>query len=281
MSKFCSKLRLHGGLTTREKGKGDAMLLAPERRAEIARIVATEGSVRVANLCRQFGVTEETIRRDLEILEKEGVLERTYGGAVSPQRIAYESPYYRRESLNKREKLAIAQAVCDIVSERETILLDASSTSHYVARALARSKQGMTIMTNSLAIAYELRNKRDFTVMCTGGTLRETSLSFVGPHAERALRDYHVDKAIISCKGFDIDRGLTDSNDLEVEMKKMMLQAANEVIAVVDSSKWGYVGFALIGPVTAVNRMVTDDKVDPKDVARLEELGIQVTVAAV
>lgn len=256
------------------------MLLAPERRAEIRRIIEAEGSVRVSHLCTLFGVTEETIRRDLETLEREGVVERTYGGAISPRRISYESPYYGRANANRAAKEAIAGVVAEMVQDRDTILLDASSTSLYVARALVKKRKGLTVMTNSLAITNELRSARGFNVLCTGGTLRLTSLSFVGPHAERALRHYHVDKAVISCKGFDLNRGFTDSNDLEVEMKKAMLKAANEVIAAVDSSKWGYVGFALIGPVTSVQRIVTDANVDTAQVAQVRDQGVDVVVAS-
>lgn len=254
-------------------------LLAPERRAEIARIIQSQGSVRVSNLCELFNVTEETIRRDLETLEKRGVLKRTYGGAIGPKRISYESPYYDREALHKDKKMQIAEAVCDLIDERDTILLDASSTALYISRVLMRRKNSLTIMTNSLAIAHELRHESRFTVLCTGGTLRETSLSFVGPHAERALKTYHVDKAVISCKGFHVERGLTDSNELEVEMKKLMLASANEVIAAVDSSKWGYVGFALIGPPAAINHVVTDDDVESRDVSILEKYGLKITIA--
>ncbi|NLN28707.1 MAG: DeoR/GlpR transcriptional regulator [Firmicutes bacterium] len=256
------------------------MLLAPERRAEIVRLIELKGSVRVSELCSQFGVTEETIRRDLDALEKQGLLERTYGGAVSPKRIAHESPYYGRELQNKAEKEAIARAIAGMISDRETVLLDASSTSLYVARALAAHKQRLTVMTNSLVITHELSRARgSFTVMCTGGTLRETSLSFVGPHAERALLDYHVDTAIISCKGFHAERGFTDSNDLEVEIKKLMLRSANRVIAAVDSSKWGYVGFAVIGPATSAQIIVTDSNVDGEQVAAVKRHGVEVIVA--
>lgn len=254
-------------------------LLAPERRAEIARLVEAQGSVRVSNLCSLFHVTEETIRRDLEALEKQGVLERTYGGAVSPRRISYESPYANREISNQAEKTAIAHAICDLVSDRQTILLDASSTALYVARALVQKRQRLTVMTNSFAIVNELKNHDQITVMCTGGTLRPNTLSFVGPQAERVIKEYHFDKAIISCKGFNIERGFTDSNELEVEMKKLMLAAANEVIAAVDSSKWGYVGFALIGPTQSVHRIVTDQKVDLDQVERARKTGVDVIVA--
>lgn len=255
-------------------------MLAPERRAEINHLIEVNGSVRVTELSRLFGVTEETVRRDLEALEKLGVLERTYGGAVSPRGISYESPHLGRKAAQKAEKMAIAQVLAGLVDDRETLLLDASSTALYAARAL-RSKQSLTILTNSLAIVNELRGESKFTVMCTGGTFRATSLSFVGPHAERALKEYHVDKAIISCRGLDVERGLTDSNDLEVEMKRLMMAAANEVIAVVDSSKWGYVGFALISPLSSVHHIVTDDGVDDEMVEQVRELGVRVHVAPV
>ncbi|OUM98483.1 MAG: hypothetical protein BAA04_08500 [Firmicutes bacterium ZCTH02-B6] len=253
-------------------------MLAPERRAEIARMIETYGSVRVAELSQMFGVTEETVRRDLEALERLGVLERTYGGAVKPRGISFESPYAGRAAMQRAEKMAIAEVIADLVDDRETILLDASSTALYVARALRR-RQGLTVLTNSLAIVHEFRGEENFTVMCTGGTLRTNSQSFVGPHAERALREYHVDKAIISCRGLHVERGLTDSNDLEVEMKRLMMGAANEVIAAVDSSKWGYVGFALIGPVSSVHRIVTDSGAPPADVDAIRQLGVKVHVA--
>lgn len=255
-------------------------MLAPERRSEISHLIESNGSVRVAELSVRFGVTEETIRRDLEALEKQGVLERTYGGAVSPRGISYEPPHIGRKAAQKAEKIAMARVLAELVNDRETLLLDASSTALYVARAL-RSKQSLTILTNSLAIVNELRSESKFTVMCTGGTFRPTSLSFVGPHAERALKEYHVDKAIVSCRGLDVDRGLTDSNDLEVEMKRLMMGAANEVFAAVDSTKWGYVGFALIAPLSSVQHIVTDGGVDGAQVERVRELGVQVHVAPV
>lgn len=255
-------------------------MLAIERRAEINHMVSTQGSVRVAELSKLFGVTEETVRRDLEALAKQGVLQRTYGGAVSPRSISYESPHVGREIEQRSQKLAIADHIADMIDDRETILLDASSTALYVARALRR-KQGLTVMTNSLAIVNELRGESSFVVMCTGGTFRETSLSFVGPHAERALREYHVDKAIVSCRGLHPERGFTDSNDLEVEMKRLMMDAANEVIAAVDSTKWGYVGFALIGPAQSVDYIVTDGDVDPTAVRQVQDLGVQVHITNV
>lgn len=254
------------------------LLLALERRAEIARRIEEQGSVRVSRLSRDLGVTEETIRRDLEALEKEGVLKRTHGGAVHPRGISYESPHHGRHDLNRAEKEAIARAVAGLIGDGETVLLDASSTALYVARAL-QGKQALTILTNSLAIVNELKGEERFTVFCTGGALRRRSLSFVGPHAERALADYHVDRAVISCRGLDLEKGFTDSNELEVELKKRMIEAANEVIAAVDSSKWGYIGFARIGPVQAAQRIVTDKGADPEEVERLRELGIEVIVA--
>lgn len=254
-------------------------LLVPERRAEIVRLIEQRGSARVGELSHRFGVTEETIRRDLEELEREGVLRRTYGGAVGMTHgSSHELPHARREEKNREQKERIAAAAAGLVQDGETIAVDASTTALELVRRL-QAHQNLTLLTNSVQIVWELARHSGIQVISTGGTLRGNSLSFVGPLAERALTEYHVDKAILSCKGLSLQHGLTDSNELEVELKKRMVQAAAQVIALVDSSKLGYVGFSRIIPISGIHTLVTDSGIQPNIRRELEERGVKVRVA--
>lgn len=253
-------------------------LLVAERRAQIAKQVEAKGSVRVSELSAYFGVTEETIRRDLEELERQQILKRTYGGAVKWSGTGYELPYAKRRAKNAKEKAKIAQAAVALLSEGDTISLDASTTvlamcqqMHHVGR--------LTVLTNSIQVMIELAGRSGIHVIGTGGSVRETALSFVGPLAERAIADHHVDKAFISCKGLHPEVGITDSNELEVELKKKMAESARRLIVLADHTKFGYIAFARIASLQAIDTIITDDGADPADVRLIEEAGVKVIVA--
>ena len=177
-------------------------MLAIERRREILARLAVEGKVIVSELARDFEVTEETIRRDLERLDKEGLVSKTYGGAVSKHNTALDLPYNIREGVNVFQKQKISDEVAALVNDGERIMLDSSSTALYIVKKL-KNKKNLTIITNSVKILLELSDKPDFTVLCTGGSLKEGSLSLTGSSAEKMISSYHVDFAICSCKGTD------------------------------------------------------------------------------
>ncbi|HHV55172.1 MAG TPA: DeoR/GlpR transcriptional regulator [Firmicutes bacterium] len=254
--------------------------LPMERRAEIIRILEAQGSVRVATLAVRFNVTEETIRRDLEALEEQGILQRTYGGAVRAGITPVESPVGRRELEHRAEKEAMAQKAVDLIEDGETLFLDSSTTALALARAL-RSKQRLTVLTNGVRIVMELATRSGYTVIATGGLLRESSLSFVGPLAERAVSQYHVDWAFLSCKGFTLERGMTESNELEAQLKRLMVSHAHRAVAMVDSSKFGHVAFATIVPISDLNILITDDGAPGAILDQVRESGVEVMVAKV
>ena len=257
-------------------------MLVAERRAQIAKQVEAKGSVRVAELSAYFGVTEETIRRDLEELERQQILKRTYGGAVKWSGTGYELPYAKRRAKNAKEKAKIAQAAVKLLSEGDTISLDASTTVLAMCQ-LMRHIGRLTVLTNSIQAMIELAGRpggrSGIHVIGTGGSVRETALSFVGPLAERAIADHHVDKAFISCKGLHPEVGITDSNELEVELKKRMAESARRLIVLADHTKFGYIAFARIASLQAIDTIITDDGVDPADVRLIEEAGVKVIVA--
>lgn len=258
--------------------KGGRPLLVAERRAAIIKKLEAHGSVRVADLSAQFGVTEETIRRDLEELERQKVLKRTYGGAVKATGTGYELPHAKRRLKNAAEKAKIAKAAVSLIREGDTVSFDASTTVLRLCQEL-HHMSGLTVLTNSIQVLLELSGRPGIVAIGTGGTLRETALSFVGPIAERTMAEHHVDKAFLSCKGLSVEKGLTDSNELEVELKKLMIRAAQEVIVLADHTKFGYTGFARIATIDAIDTIVTDDGVDPKEIQPFIDAGINVIVA--
>ena len=239
-------------------------MLAIERRNEILEKLQTDRRVVVSELSQIYDVSEETIRRDLEKLVNDGYAIKSYGGAVINENVNIELPFNIRKNRNIVGKQRIAELVSRIVKDGDSIMLDASSTAVYIAKALQeKGKKNLTVITNSIEIIIELFDAQDWTVMSTGGASREGSFALVGPQKDKAIRSYHVDKAIISCKGVDADAGMTDSDELHANNKATMLAAATEKILAVDSSKFDKTAFTNIGPLDDLTMVVTDEK--PED----------------
>lgn len=248
-------------------------MLAIERKNEILAILQKEQSVLVSELSQRYKVTEETIRRDLEKLEKEGYVKKTYGGAVLNQNISVDLPLKIRQKTNIKEKQTIASVLESLITEGESIMLDSSSTSLMIAGSIKQKKK-LTVITNSVEILIELANAKGIHVISTGGILRDSSLSLGGKNAERTLKQFNVDKAILSCKGFDMTKGATDSNELEAEIKSVMRSCAKSLIWAVDSSKFDKVSFAKIDNILPGDTVVTNGPVPEEWRAYFEEKNI-------
>lgn len=222
-------------------------------------MVNERGSMRVSELSKLFSVTEETIRRDLERLEKEGYLRRTHGGAVGTKESSNELPYVQREVMNIEEKKQVAEIALNYIEPYDRIILDASTTAMYMAQALPDIQ--LTVLTNSLKVATELSSKRKITVHLTGGMLWSDSLSFVGPQAERGLSNYYVDKAFFSCKGVDPEWGVSDSNELQALVKKKLLEISNKSFLLVGQSKFGVKAFSPICQLNQIDAIITNSAI--------------------
>ena len=233
-------------------------MLAIERRGQILSAIESEKSVLVTELAKKHGVTEETIRRDLEKLENEGLVIKTYGGAILADNISAEQSYSHRVKTNENEKLIIAQKVFDLIEPGENIMLDASSTCVFIARKL-KEKGRLTIITNSVEILLECSDCEGLNLIATGGTLRGTSLSLVGQDAARTINKFTVDKAIISCKGLDFDKGVMESRIDDTEIKKAMADNAKQLILAVDNSKFDRLSFVKSVAMQKVNTIVSND----------------------
>jgi len=232
-------------------------MLAIERRSQILSTIEAEKSVLVVELAKKYDVTEETIRRDLEKLEKEGFVKKTYGGAVLTENLSAELPYRIREKTNEAQKLIVAQKVFDLVEVGENIMLDASSTCVFIARKL-KEKGKLTIITNSVEILLECADCENLNLIATGGTLRGSSLSLVGQAAVRSIGKFTADKAVISCKGLDFDKGIMESDISEAEIKKAMAENSKQLILAVDNSKFNRLSFVKSLAWQQVNTITAD-----------------------
>lgn len=236
-------------------------MLAIERRKEILSRLEAEGKVLVSELAKSFSVTEETIRRDLEKLDREGLASKTYGGAVSKHTATLDLPYKIRIGVNVEEKQKIADTVASMISDGERIMLDASSTAIYIVKKL-KEKKNLTVITNSVVILLELADKSDWTVLSTGGNLKEGALSLTGSSAEKMIRSYHVDTAICSCKGVDMEIGVTDSNERDSLIKQAMFASAERRILAADTLKLNKKSFVRVCEFSDIDVLVTDQRPD-------------------
>ncbi len=250
-------------------------MLAAERRNEILTQLRQEGRVIVADLSKKYDVTEETIRRDLEKIEQDGFAERTYGGAVLKENSKDELPFLVRKRANVEAKKRIAARIGGMIEDGDRIMLDASTTALFVAKQI-RQKKDITVITNSIEILLELSDVEGWRVMSTGGTLRPEALSLLGYQAERMVSEFYVDKAIISCKGIDFHKGISDFNERESGLKKQMLASASTRILAVDGNKFGKVSFTKILDFAELDMIVTDYELDEAWLEKLEDCKVEV-----
>lgn len=232
-------------------------MLAIERRNAILSKLYLDGKVIVSALSQEFDVTEETIRRDLDKLDKEGLVKKSYGGAVLVQNFSTDLPHSVRKKANVEAKQKIAEKISTLFQDGDCIMLDASSTALLLLNYI-RNLKNITLITNSVEALIELSDKDDWNVFSTGGKLKKGSLSLVGPSAEKTIRSFHVDYAVCSSKGLDITRGITDSNEKDSEMKQAIFESAETKILLVDSSKFDKISLIKVGDVTNVDIIATD-----------------------
>ncbi|MBQ7446269.1 MAG: DeoR/GlpR transcriptional regulator [Clostridia bacterium] len=249
-------------------------MLAIERIQYIRDTLQKEKKVIVADLAPLFDVTEETVRRDLMKLENEGVAQRIYGGAVLAESTNVDLPYSVRKLSNVEEKQAIAGVMEKLIPDNANIMMDGSSTALFVVKSL-KVKKNLTVITNSAEIVCEISDKPSWRVFATGGILKEGGYAFVGARTVEAIKSFHVDYAIFSCKGIDKTTGLiTDINDADAEVKRAILGSAKRKILAADSTKFDRVSLVEICGVAGVDMIVTDSNPGPEWIDYLNERGI-------
>ena len=253
-------------------------LFQQERREQIIALLAQKGRVSVADLSEQFGVSQATIRADLDALAAENLLSRTHGGALALDQNRLELSFDFRRRLHAPQKSAIGAAAAALIEDGDAIILDASTTALAVA-AQIKDLRELTVLTNGIFIALELLKAPGITVLMPGGFLRRDSVSMVGDEGHDFIEQFNFQKGFFGAKGLTLEEGLTDVNSAEVAVKRNLVARARQVIAIVDSSKWGRVGFASFASIAQVDCIITDDGGPPDMVTALRQAGVDVVIA--
>lgn len=250
-----------------------------QRRHGILALLNEQGQVQVDELARRFETSEVTIRKDLSTLEQSGLLLRRYGGAVQlPAELTSADDHSEPKENISQRKQAIASAAAALIRDHNRIIIDFGTTTAALIPAL-HSKRGLVVMTNSLNVANAVRElENEPTLLLSGGTWDAHSESFQGQIAEQVLRSYDFDQLFIGCDGIDLDRGTTTFNEL-FSLSRVMAEAAREVVVLAEADKVGRRIPNLELPWSAVNILITDDRLRPEHQTQIEQQGVRVIIA--
>ncbi len=255
-------------------------MFAEERRKRILELLQERKKVRVNELAKLFNVSAVTIRKDLEQLEAAGALVRTHGGAVIPDHTRSEWGFFKKLSQQKQQKIRIARKAVEFIEEEDTIILDSSSTTYYIAEEIRKlGRIHLTVVTNNIFVAERLVGIQGVEIIVLGGHMRENSLSLVGPWALRHLEEIKVDKAFLGTMGFSPEKGFMTPSLVEADVKRTMIEAAGEVFIVTDSSKFKRGAFAVFAQAEDVDHLITDSGISRSVEKYLEEKGVDVIKA--
>jgi DeoR/GlpR family transcriptional regulator of sugar metabolism len=247
--------------------------LARQRQALILEMVREDGAVRVADLVSTLGVSDMTVRRDLELLHERGLLEKVHGGAAAIEGSAlFEPGFTVKSSMMQAEKSAIANAAVSLVAPGTAIAISAGTTTFAMARRLAEIP-GLTVLTNSVPVADILYRdgRSDQTVILSGG-VRTPSDALVGPFAVEVIRSLHVDTVFMGTHGMDPHSGFTTPNILEAETNRALIGAGRHLVVLADHTKWGIIGISAVGRLEEADTLITDSGLDPSAQSLLSTL---------
>lgn len=254
-------------------------MLAEERRKKIIEELKEVKVIKAAELAEKYKVGVETIRRDFDVLEKLGSLKKIYGGAVLPEKEKHEVKefdYNTRMSSEILEKMEIAKKAVDFVEEKDTIFLNDSSTNIYLAKELKGRIKNLTVITNSLTIASELSEIKDFSIILAGGFLDNEEKAFFGAVSENIISQFIVNKAFLSVSSISLQDGLTDFPLKEVDIQKAMIKYSKELIILANSQKFETSALIKVCDLKNIKAVITDSKLDKNIYENYKENGIKI-----
>jgi DeoR family L-fucose operon activator len=253
-------------------------MLAIERQRKILSLLREVGALRTVELAETLGVTDETVRKDFEVLEGRGQLLRIHGGVRLPERLTGDLPFAERQGVQREAKQAIARLAVERIRPRETIFLDASSTVLTMAEFLPDLP--LTVLSNSLSVLTALSDRPHLDLMSTGGLFESRSRSFVGLTAEKSLQRYHIHRMFLSGSGLHLERGVSESNSRQAAFKERVTAIAEEVVFLADHTKFGRKSSFFFAEVGDLDCVITDGGVDREFVADLEARGVEVLIGS-
>lgn len=257
-------------------------MLMSERHQQIVETLLEQETATVTELSERFDVSPVTIRSDLNSLAEQGRIVRTHGGArLAKERVRQEITFAKRQRTNIEQKRCIGEHAATLIQPNESILLDASTTAVAVGQAIKQRSdlKDITVVTTGIWTALELLGSPDINVVLTGGNVRTTTGSITGSITHQVLETFNFQKVFLGAWGITLEEGLTDTHLTEVELKRGIIARAQEVVAVLDGSKFGQLGLASFATLADITRIITDDTSPPEMVDAICERGVEVQIA--
>ncbi|MBS4222929.1 DeoR/GlpR family DNA-binding transcription regulator [Lederbergia citrea] len=258
------------------------MILA-ERRRVIRDLLKKNKSVKVSGLVELLHVSEETIRRDLAQLEKEGIAEKNYGGAILIEETPNSQiilPVDERKFQYAAEKNVIGETAAQLVNKGQIVIIDAGSTTWHVAKNFA-DQANLTLISNAIDVAEECSKDETASIYLLGGKLRRNSMSLVGPQAEVELQNYNADFVFLGTSGISLRHGFTSSDLYEAEIKRAMVSAGKKIVVVADHSKFEKAGLTSFCSFEQTDILITSDRADQDVLSEIKKRGVEVIIAPV
>lgn len=255
---------------------GNNKIFQEERIRGITRILEKESRVLIGDLAKTFNTTVVTIRKDLDLLESQGFLKRTHGGAILHKPLYHGLALNEKEKLNADEKERIAKEAVKLISRGDVVILDSGSTTTQLARNMKNLKD-VIVITNAVNIALELATS-DLEIILTGGAFQKDSSTLIGPLSEDILRKISADKLFHGGDGIDYETGLTTPNIIEASTSREMMRRAGENILLADSSKFGRRSLGVICQIKEIDKIITSKKMSENELQKFNDLGVEVVI---
>jgi DeoR/GlpR family transcriptional regulator of sugar metabolism len=251
-----------------------------ERRSQILKLLEETDTLSVKDLAREFKVSAPTLYKDLDTLEQERLIVKSYGGIQLLKDDKYRHDFFHQLEVEKESKEAIASRAVELIRDGETIFLDASTTTYYLCKELKKSRlRNITLVTNSAFIPTELIMHDQFRIICIGGVLDRASAEFVGPHPELYLENIHAKTFFFSVRSMSPEKGVLDHyNPNDIRIKSMFFENADRGVCLVDSTKFFKTGTVNWVGYDRLKTIITDRNVLPEVMTRLEDNGVEVLV---
>ena len=249
------------------------------RQSKMLEMIRSQNGITISELKTVFGVSAVTIRKDLDDMEKDGLIVRTFGGAMPSQSSDPLESFNVRSRLCREEKRQIGLIAAGLIHPMESVIIDAGSTTQEIVRHLHHSGP-LTLITPAINVALEACNFQNVTVIVPGGgVLDRFTLSLEGASAEESFSRLHADKVFVGVRGVDVTHGLTDTDTRRIRLKQIMIEVSRQVIVVADSSKIGKPSLFDVAPIQAVHTIITDSGIDSEMAARFKEMGVEILIA--
>jgi DeoR family transcriptional regulator, fructose operon transcriptional repressor len=253
--------------------------LAEVRQRQILTLLQETGAIRIGELSQMLDVSDETVRRDLAVLQEQGLLTRTRGGALA-ESVRLETSFQRRMRENGVEKQEIARIAAGYVEDGSTIIIDSGSTmAHLVSQLL--SKRDLVVITNGINHVEELLSNPSLTVVVTGGMVRRVTMGAAGPLAVEALSSLHADHTFLATHGFSAEAGMTYPSFEEVAVKRAMISAGAEVTLLADGTKCGRASMVKVAPLSELTRVITSPPISESERSKIRDLDVELIIAEI